>query len=64
MSKRADTGQEWSDKYKYWFECLGEKGETTEGNFEKLNVFVLQNVELRPASFIKGALEKVAVLKE
>lgn len=36
-----------------------------EGNFEKCNIFVLQKVELiRPASFIKGALEKIAVLKE
>lgn len=65
MSKRSDTGHEmvrqiWILVWMFW-----KKGETVEGNFEQFNIFVLQKVELiRPASFIKGALEKIAVLKE
>lgn len=36
MSERSDTGQEWSDKYEYWFECLGKK--------EKERKVILKNV--------------------
>lgn len=31
-------------------------------NFEKFNIFVLQKVKLIRPSFIKGALDKIAIL--